>query len=182
MQTISIADARREPAIGKNATVHGWIRTRRDSKGGFSFLEVNDGSSQGNLQVVADGKLANYESEIKKLGAGCSVTIVGEVKKSPAKGQATELHAASVTVHGQADPETYQLQKKGHSFEFLRTIAHLRPRTNTFGAIARLRNTVSQSIHAFFQEQGFIFLNAPIITCRCRRDVQGDQARFRQIA
>jgi asparaginyl-tRNA synthetase len=165
MDNISVAEARREQVIGKKVTVHGWIRTRRDSKGGFSFLELNDGSCQGNLQVVADGKLQNYESEIKKLSTGSSVTIAGEVKKSPAKGQATELHAASVTVHGHADPETYPLQKKGHSFEFLRTIAHLRSRTNTFGAIARLRNCVSQSIHAFFQEQGFLFLNAPIITC-----------------
>jgi asparaginyl-tRNA synthetase len=165
MTTLSVADARRETAIGQQIKVQGWVRTRRDSKGGFSFLELNDGSCQGNLQVVADGKLPNYESEIKKLGTGCSVTVVGEVKKSPAKGQATELHAAGVTVHGHADPETYPLQKKGHSFEFLRTIAHLRPRTNTFGAIARLRNCVSQSIHSFFQEQGFLFLNAPIITC-----------------
>src|SRR6516225_53067 len=105
MQTISVADARGEPAIGKEVKVQGWVRTRRDSKGGFSFLEVNDGSCQGNLQVVADGKLPNYESEIKKLGAGASVSIVGEVRKSPAKGQATELHAQSVTVLGGADPE-----------------------------------------------------------------------------
>ncbi|HYV39747.1 MAG TPA: asparagine--tRNA ligase [Gemmataceae bacterium] len=165
MQTLSVADARREPAIGQQVTVQGWVRTRRDSKGGFSFIELNDGSCQGNLQVVADGKLPNYESEIKHLGTGASVSIVGEVKKSPAKGQVTELHAASVTVHGQADHETYPLQKKGHSFEFLRTIAHLRPRTNTFGAIARLRNCVSKSIHDFFQEQGFLYIHTPIITC-----------------
>jgi asparaginyl-tRNA synthetase len=165
MDKLSVAAARCEEAVGKQVKVQGWIRTRRDSKGGFSFLEVNDGSCQGNLQIVADGKLANYETEIKKLGAGCSVTIVGELKKSPAKGQATELHAAGVTVHGFADPETYPLQKKGHSFEFLRTIAHLRPRTNTFGAIARLRNCVSRSIHDFFQEQGFLYIHSPIITC-----------------
>jgi asparaginyl-tRNA synthetase len=165
MDKLSVAAARREEAVGKQVKVQGWIRTRRDSKGGFSFLEINDGSCQGNLQIVADGKLANYETEIKKLGAGCSVTIVGDLKKSPAKGQATELHAAGVTVHGFADAETYPLQKKGHSFEFLRTIAHLRPRTNTFGAIARLRNRVSKSIHDFFQEQGFLYIHAPIITC-----------------
>jgi asparaginyl-tRNA synthetase len=165
MDIVSIAAARREPAVGKQVKVHGWVRTRRDSKGGFSFLELNDGSCQGNLQVVADGKLANYEAEIKKLATGASVTVVGEVKKSPAKGQATELHAAAVTVHGGADPETYPLQKKGHSFEFLRTIAHLRPRTNTFGAIARLRNCVSRSIHDFFQEEGFLYIHPPIITC-----------------
>jgi asparaginyl-tRNA synthetase len=165
METLSVTAARHESAIGKQVKVQGWVRTRRDSKGGFSFLELNDGSCQGNLQVVADGKLPNYESEIKKLGTGASVSVVGEVKKSPAKGQATELHASSVTVHGLADPETYPLQKKGHSFEFLRTIAHLRPRTNTFGAIARLRNCVSRSIHDFFQEQGFLYLHTPIITC-----------------
>jgi asparaginyl-tRNA synthetase len=164
MERLSVADARRESAIGKQVTVQGWVRTRRDSKGGFSFLELNDGSCQGNLQVVADGKLPNYESEIKKLGAGASIGVSGEVKKSPAKGQATELHAAEVTVYGSADPETYPLQKKGHTFEFLRGIAHLRPRTNTFGAIARLRNCVSCSVHDFFQEQGFLHIHAPIIT------------------
>ncbi len=144
--------------------LRGWIRTRRDSKGGFSFLEINDGSCLGNLQVVADGKLANYESEIKKLGTGASVTVEGLLKASPAKGQATELQAAFVEVHGFADPDTYVLQKKQHSFEFLRTIAHLRPRTNTFGAIARIRNQVCRSIHDFFQERGFFYIHPPIIT------------------
>src|SRR5438094_3073246 len=110
METLSVAAARQESAVGKQAKVQGWVRTRRDSKGGFSFLELNDGSCQGNLQVVADGKLPNYESQIKKLGTGASVTIIGEVKKSPAKGQTTELHADSVTVHGDADHETYPLQ------------------------------------------------------------------------
>src|SRR5262249_54535448 len=172
----SVADARREAAIGKHVKVQGWVRTRRDSKGGFSFLELNDGSCQGNLQVVADGKLPNYEAEIKKLGTGASVSIAGEVRKSPAKGQATELHADTVTVHGHADSETYPLQKKGHSFEFLRTIAHLRPRTNTYGAIARLRNCVSKSIHDFFQEQGFLYLHTPIITSS---DCEGAGELFR---
>ena len=164
MDRITVSQARHQDAIGRTVRVQGWIRTRRDSKGGFSFLEVNDGSCQGNLQVVADGSLANYESEIKKLATGCSITIDGEVRKSPAKGQATELHASSVTVHGWADSEHYPMQKKGHSFEFLRTIAHLRPRTNTFGAIARLRNCVSRSIHDFLQEQGFLYIHSPIIT------------------
>ncbi len=164
MEKVSVQAARQASAIGKHALVRGWVRTRRDSKGGFSFLEINDGSCQGNLQVVADGKLPNYESEIKKLNVGCSVAIQGTVKASPAKGQATELHATEVAVIGWADPENYPLQKKGHSFEFLRTIAHLRPRTNTFGAIARLRNCVSKSTHDFFQEQGFIYIHPPIIT------------------
>ncbi|MFL5242233.1 MAG: asparagine--tRNA ligase [Gemmataceae bacterium] len=164
MDLISVAQARQESAVGRSVRLHGWVRTRRDSKGGFSFLEINDGSSFGNVQVIADAKLPNYESEVKKLSAGSSVTVEGEVKASPAQGQATELHAQSLTVHGGADPETYPLQKKRHSFEFLRTMAHLRPRTNTFGAIARVRNSICRSIHDFFQEQGFLYVHPPIIT------------------
>src|SRR5947207_15817884 len=164
MDKISVAAARRAESVGRQVMVQGWVRTRRDSKGGFSFLELNDGSSQGNLQIVADNTLPNYESEVKHLVTGASVTITGEVRQSPAKGQATEVLAKGVTVHGGADPETYPLQKKGHTFEFLRTKAHLRPRTNTFGAMARLRNCVSKSVHDFFQEQGFLYIHAPIIT------------------
>lgn len=164
MERMSVATARLASSVGKQIKLSGWVRTRRDSKGGFSFLEINDGSCQGNVQVIAESKLANYETEVKKLGAGASLTIHGEVVASPAKGQATEVKAHEVVVHGQADNDTYPLQKKGHSFEFLRTIAHLRPRTNTFGAIARLRNCVSNSIHQFFQEQGFIYIHTPVIT------------------
>jgi asparaginyl-tRNA synthetase len=164
MDKISVAAARQVEAVGRQVRIQGWIRTRRDSKGGFSFLEINDGSCLGNLQVVAPADLSNYEAEVKKLSAGASVTVAGEVKASPAKGQATEVHARSVTVHGGADAETYQLQKKHHTFEFLRTLAHLRPRTNTFGAVARVRNCVCRSIHDFFQEQGFFYIHAPIIT------------------
>jgi asparaginyl-tRNA synthetase len=164
MEKISVAEARRVEAVGRQVRLQGWVRTRRDSKGGFSFVEINDGSSQGNIQVVAPAGLPNYESEVKKLIAGCSLTVTGEVKASPAKGQPTELHADSVTVHGWADAETYQLQKKRHSFEFLRTLAHLRPRTNTFGAVTRVRNQVSRSIHDFFQERGFLYIPTPIIT------------------
>ncbi len=164
MEKLSVAQARKAENVGREARLQGWVRTRRDSKGGFSFIELNDGSCLGNLQVVADGKLPNYESEIKKLGAGASVTIEGAIKASPAKGQETEVQATSVVVHGLADPETYVLQKKQHSFEFLRTIAHLRPRTNTFGAIARIRNQVCRSIHEFFQENGFLYIHPPIIT------------------
>jgi asparaginyl-tRNA synthetase len=163
-EKITVAAARNADAVGKQVRLQGWIRTRRDSKGGFSFLELTDGSSVANLQVVAEGTLANYESEIKHLTAGTSVTIEGQVKASPAKGQATEVHAANVIVHGWADAEAYPLQKKRHSFEFLRTLAHLRPRTNTFGAIARVRNQICRSIHDFFQEEGFLYVHAPIIT------------------
>jgi asparaginyl-tRNA synthetase len=164
VENINVSQARQVSAVGRQVELRGWVRTRRDSKGGFSFLELNDGSCLGNVQVVADGKLANYETEVKKLPVGASVTVVGEVRASPAKGQATEVHAQSITVHGWADPETYPLQKKGHTFEFLRTKAHLRPRTNTFGAIARVRNCVCRSIHDFFQEQGFIYIHPPVIT------------------
>jgi asparaginyl-tRNA synthetase len=164
MEKLSVLEARQAGAVGREARLQGWVRTRRDSKGGFSFIELNDGSCFGNLQVVADGSLANYEDEIKKLGAGCSVTVEGLVKASPAKGQETEVQASRVVVHGWADAETYPLQKKQHSFEFLRTLAHLRPRTNTFGAVAGLRNRVNRSIHDFFQERGFLYIHTPIIT------------------
>lgn len=171
----SVAQARREESVGKEVVLEGWVRTRRDSKAGFSFLELNDGSSQGNIQVIAPASLENYESEVKKLSAGCSVSVAGTVKASPAQGQATEVEASRITVHGWADPESYPLQKKRHSFEFLRTIAHLRPRTNTFGAIARLRNCVSYSIHQFFQEEGFLYIHTPIITTS---DCEGAGAMF----
>jgi asparaginyl-tRNA synthetase len=176
MDRISVAEARQPSAVGKRVRLQGWIRTRRDSKGGFSFLELNDGSSFGNVQVVADGKLPNYEAEIKHLAAGTSVTVEGEVRASPAAGQPTEVHAHAVTVHGKADPEAYPLQKKRHSFEFLRTLAHLRPRTNTFGAIARVRNCVCRSIHGFFQERGFLYVHPPIITSS---DCEGAGQLFR---
>src|SRR5437660_3635155 len=103
MDKISVSQARKAESVGRSVLLQGWVRTRRDSKGGFSFLEINDGSSQGNLQVVAPESLANYEAEIKHLGAGCSVAVEGEVKASPAKGQPTELHARKVTIYGQAD-------------------------------------------------------------------------------
>jgi asparaginyl-tRNA synthetase len=176
MEKISVAAARQEDAVGKQVVLQGWVRTRRDSKGGFSFLELNDGSCFGNVQVIADGKLPNYETEIKHIPTGASVRIIGEVKKSPAKGQATEVAATSVQVIGGADPESYPLQKKGHTYEFLRTIAHLRPRTNTFGAVTRVRNQVSMTIHNFFQERGFLYIHTPIITSS---DCEGAGELFR---
>jgi asparaginyl-tRNA synthetase len=159
-----VATARKAESIGKKFIIKGWVRTRRDSKGGFSFLEINDGSSFGNLQVIANNTLENYQTDILKIGTGCSVVIEGMIKGSPAKGQETELVADSVQVIGWADPNTYTMQKKGHTFEYLRTQAHLRPRTNTFGAVARVRNQISKSIHDFYQEQGFLYINTPIIT------------------
>ena len=176
MNKLSIAEARRPESIGREVVLQGWVRTRRDSKADFSFLELNDGSCFGNIQVVADASLPNYQSEIKRLTAGCSVTVAGLVRASPGKGQATEIQARSVTIHGWADPDGYPLQKKQHSFEFLRTIAHLRPRTNTFGAVARVRNCVCRSIHDFFQEEGFLYVHTPVITAS---DCEGAGAMFR---
>ena len=161
---INVLQARQPDAVGNHSIVRGWIRTRRDSKGGFSFLEINDGSCFSNLQIIANGDLPNYTSEVLKLGAGCSVEVEGLIQASPAKGQPTELVASRIHVYGWSDGQTYPMQKKGHTFEYLRTQAHLRARTNTFGAVARVRNQISRSIHDFFQEHGFLYLNTPIIT------------------
>ncbi|MBS2001443.1 MAG: asparagine--tRNA ligase [Cyanobacteria bacterium SZAS LIN-5] len=164
MKQTKVVDALNAESIGKSIRLCGWVRTRRDSKGGFSFLEINDGSTLKNVQVLAEAKLPNYEAEILQIGIGSSVEIYGEVVASPGKGQATEIKAESVKVFGYADPAHYPLQKKGTSMEFLRSIAHLRPRTNTFGAVARVRNEICKSIHNFFQSRGFIYVHAPIIT------------------
>ena len=176
MEKISIKEARKPEAVGRSAKLQGWVRTRRDSKGGFSFIELNDGTCLANIQVIADADLPNYEQEIKHLTAGCSVTVLGEIKESGGKGQATEMQAAEVTVHGWSDPDEYPLQKKRHSMEKLREWAHLRPRTNTFGAVMRVRNQISRSIHDFFQEEGFLYLNTPIITAS---DCEGAGEMFR---
>ncbi len=149
---------------GTNVNVCGWVRTRRDSKGGFSFIEVNDGSCFKNLQIIADQNLSNYSDEILQLTTGCSISVQGTLVESPSSGQRVEMQAESITVMGTADAESYLLQKKRHSFEFLRTIAHLRPRTNTFGAVTRVRNTLSYAIHSFFHERGFQYIHTPIIT------------------
>src|SRR5262245_52732847 len=149
MEKISVRAARQAAAIGRDVWVQGWVRTRRDSKGGFSFIELNDGSSLASLQIVADGSLPNYESEVKHLNAGSSIAVEGDVKPSGGKGQATEVLAKKLTILGGADAEAYPLQKKQHSLEKLREWAHLRPRTNTFGAVTRVRNCVSRSIQTF---------------------------------
>lgn len=159
-----VVEALSADSIGKKVRICGWVRTRRDSKAGFSFIDLNDGSSLKGVQVLAESKLPNYESEILKTGIGSSVEVIGEVVASPAKGQPTEVKAESIKIFGFADPATYPLQKKGTSFEFLRTIAHLRPRTNSFGAVFRIRNQICRSIHEFFQSRGFIYVHTPIIT------------------
>ncbi|MBQ12552.1 MAG: asparagine--tRNA ligase [Planctomyces sp.] len=149
---------------GDGLTVCGWVRTRRDSKKGLSFVELNDGSCLSNLQVIVDGDLPGWQETLGMVTTGASLRIGGTLKESPGQGQRVELLAESVELIGAADAENYPLQKKRHSFEFLREIAHLRPRTNTFGAIARIRNALSAAIHRFFQDRGFVYVHTPIIT------------------
>ena len=144
--------------------VMGWVRTRRDSKGGFSFIEINDGSCLSNLQVIADHEIKGFPGVAMKLHAGSCIGVTGKLVQSMGKGQNVELQANAIEVYGPADTEEYPLQKKHHSFEFLREIAHLRPRTNTFGSVMRVRNRLAYSIHTFFQDRGFVYLNTPIIT------------------
>ncbi|HQP39551.1 MAG TPA: asparagine--tRNA ligase, partial [Polyangiaceae bacterium] len=151
------------PPIGSPVLIRGWVRTRRDSKAGFSFLEVNDGSCMGNLQVIAETSLPNYADEISKLLPGCSVEIVGKLVESVGGGQKVELRAETVSVLGWADA-SYPLQKKRHSLEFLRSLAHLRPRTNTLGAVMRVRSSLAQAVHAYFRDNGFFYIHTPIVT------------------
>ena len=158
-----VVDILRDQPVGRPVTVSGWLRTRRDS-GGLSFLEVNDGSCLASLQVIVDTTLSNYDSEIRKLATGAALRVQGQLGASPAAGQAVEVQASAVTVLGPADPETYPLQKKRHSFEFLRSIAHLRSRTNALGAVARVRSALSFAVHRFFHEQGFVQVHTPVIT------------------
>ncbi len=161
--------------VGKKYTVKGWVRTIRSSKT-FSFLEVNDGSTLSNLQVIIDATLPKYEETIDKISTGAAVAITGQLVESPGKGQAVELKAEKVEVVGTCDAENYPLQKKRHSFEFLRTIAHLRPRTNTIGAVTRVRNALSFATHKFFNERGFLYINTPILTSS---DCEGAGEMFR---
>ena len=158
-------------------TVQGWVRTRRDSKAGFSFVNVSDGSSFHPVQVVAPAALPNYAQEVLKLTAGCAVEATGVIVPSPAKGQPFEMQASAVRVAGWVDdPDSYPIQPKLHSFEFLREVAHLRPRTNVIGAATRVRHVLAQAIHRFFDERGFFWVNTPIITAS---DAEGAGALFR---
>jgi asparaginyl-tRNA synthetase len=162
---------------GEAVVVRGWIRTRRDSKAGFSFLSVSDGSTFHPVQVVAANALTNYSDEILKLTAGCAVEASGTIVPSPAKGQPFEMQAAEVRVVGWVeDPDHYPIQPKPHSLEFLREVAHLRPRTNVIAAATRVRHTVAKAIHGFFDERGFVWVNTPIITAA---DAEGAGALFR---
>ncbi len=174
MELMRIVDIFKLDKPGKDVRVNGWVRTRRDSKG-FSFLEINDGSTLANLQVIAPDTLPSYEQEIMKITTGSSITVEGNIKESLGKEQRFELQAAKVEILGLA-PADYPLQKKRHSFEYLREIAHLRPRTNSIGAIARVRSSLSYAVHTFFQERGFCYVHTPIITTS---DCEGAGAMFR---
>ena len=152
-------------AIGEHVEIRGWVRSKRTSKGGFSFIHLHDGSCFDSIQAVADGALPNYEQDICELVTGCAVTLKGELVASQGKGQDREIQATQVNVIGWVDdPETYPISKKRHSFEYLRTVAHLRPRTNTFGAMTRVRHRIAQAVHRYFDEAGFFWVNTPIIT------------------
>jgi asparaginyl-tRNA synthetase len=158
-------------------TVKGWLRTRRDSKAGISFLHLSDGSSFHPVQVVAANTLPNYDTEILRLTAGCALEATGTIAPSPAKGQPFEMQASEVRVIGWVDdPETYPIQPKPHTLEYLREVAHLRPRTNVIGAATRVRHTLAKAIHRFFDEEGFFWVNTPIITAS---DAEGAGAMFR---
>ncbi len=163
-----------EAEPGSRVRICGWVRTKRDSKE-FSFLEINDGSSLANIQVIADATLPDYE-KVQEITTGSSLSVSGDLVESPGKGQRVEIKATDIQVYNITDPEEYPLQKKRHSFEFLREISHLRPRTNTFGAVFRIRNGLSYAIHSFFQERGFLYVHTPIITAS---DCEGAGELFR---
>jgi len=174
MQRSKIKEILGRESAGGDVLVQGWVKTRRSSKA-VSFVQVSDGSTLADIQVVADESLPNFQA-VDALTTGCSVSVIGTLVESPGKGQKYEIHAKSIEVVGESDPDTYPLQKKRHTVEFLRDIAHLRPRTNTFGAMARVRNALAYAIHGFFQDKGFLFLQAPMITAS---DAEGAGAMFR---
>ena len=159
--------------VGQAVTTNGWVKTRRDQKG-LSFVQINDGSSFADLQVVIEAGVIPEEI-LKHVTTGACVRVAGELTASPAAGQAVELKANAIEIYGVADPVTYPLQKKGHTMEFLRDIAHLRTRSNTFGAVFRVRNALAWAIHSFFQERGFLYVHTPIVTAS---DAEGAGAMF----
>jgi asparaginyl-tRNA synthetase len=173
MRDILAGQAPAEAAV----TLKGWVRTRRDSKAGISFVHLSDGSSFHPVQVVAPNTLANYTDEVLKLTAGCAVEATGTIVPSPAKGQPFEMQASAIRVIGWVDdPDTYPIQPKPHTLEFLREVAHLRPRTNVIGAATRVRHTLAKAIHQFFDQHGFFWVNTPIITSS---DAEGAGQLFR---
>ena len=178
MSVVSVKQALEgKVAAGSEVTVRGWVRTRRDSKAGLSFVNISDGSCFAPIQVVVPSTLPNYESEVRRLTASCAVIATGTLVASQGQGQSFEIQASSLAVAGWVeDPETYPIQPKAHSLEFLREVAHLRPRTNLFGAVTRIRHTMAMAIHRFFHEEGFYWVNTPIISTS---DAEGAGQMFR---
>ncbi|MCI0631005.1 MAG: asparagine--tRNA ligase [Phycisphaerales bacterium] len=180
MTQVRIADALAgRTAVGSAVKIKGWVRTRRDSKsgGGLSFINVHDGSCFDPIQVVATTALENYEKDVLRITTGCAVIVDGTLVASQGKGQAVEIQATKIEVVGWVDdPDTYPVAAKRHTFEYLREVAHLRPRTNTFGAIARVRNCLAMAVHRFFHERGFLWIHTPIITAS---DCEGAGEMFR---
>jgi asparaginyl-tRNA synthetase len=162
VERILIKDILSDAYLGKSVTVCGWVRSKRESKG-FAFLVLSDGSTQETLQLVINSGARAFQ-QLLRLNTGAAILAKGILKESPAKGQKFEMEVSELEVFGEADPDKYPLQKKGHTLEFLREIAHLRPRTNTFGAIFRLRNILASAVHGFFQERGFVWVHTPVIT------------------
>ncbi len=175
MKRTRIKDLLVSTAYGETVRAAGWVRTRRDSKGGFSFLEVNDGSCLANLQVIAPGELPNYADEVLKLHPGASVYVEGTLEHSAGSGQAVELKAGEVRVLGFSPPVEYPLGKQKINFDRLRELPHLRARTNSFGAVARMRHLLSHEVHRFFHDRGFLYVHTPIITAS---DCEGAGAMF----
>jgi asparaginyl-tRNA synthetase len=164
-------------SIEQTITVRGWVKTRRDSKAGLSFINLHDGSCHAPIQIVATEQLNNYQAEILKLTAGCALSVTGKMVASQGKGQQFEIQADKIDIVGWVEnPETYPIQAKRHTLEFLRDVAHLRPRTNTIGAIARVRDCLSQAIHRFLHENGYLWVHTPIITAS---DCEGAGELFR---
>ena len=178
MSVVPVADVLHgRVAVDSEVTVRGWVRTRRDSKAGISFVAVYDGSCFNPVQAVVNNSLNNYQDEVLRLTTGCSVAITGKVVESPGEGQSFEIQATAVEVIGWVDdPDTYPMAAKRHSIEYLREVAHLRPRTNLIGAVARVRHTLAQALHRFFNEQGFFWVSTPLITAS---DTEGAGEMFR---
>lgn len=173
MERSKIVDILIAPKLGNDVNIKGWVRTKRGSKG-LSFVAINDGSCIHNMQVVVDHSLFDAEM-LKDITTGAAVSIIGKLTESQGRGQSVEIQASAIEIYGKADPNSYPLQKKGHSMEFLREIAHLRPRTNTFGAVFRIRHNMAYAIHKFFHDRGFFYFHTPLITAS---DAEGAGAMF----
>lgn len=173
MERSKIVDILMAPKLGSDVNIKGWVRTKRGSKG-LSFVAINDGSCIHNMQVVVDHSLFDAEM-LKDITTGAAISIIGKLTESQGRGQSVEIQASAIEIYGKADPNSYPLQKKGHSMEFLREIAHLRPRTNTFGAVFRIRHNMAYAIHKFFHDRGFFYFHTPLITAS---DAEGAGAMF----